>query len=338
MSHFGVAVVVPADRINWKWETGDPLPAHLEEDTLRVMLAPFDEATEDERFLEFTDEEDQFLQDYDTETVRRVRMPDGRLLNTHDEAFRVPGTFGIVYGGRPAEQSHRVPAGLEIVDIPVREFYATFDEFCKKYHGRTRDPDKGRVGCWRNPNAKWDYWGVRDEWHMLPVGDRMLAAARVGDIDMAAVNRISLEKAEEFWLKWMAFREHEPADGYDRHCMRDSLLDLGLIEVVKQPTPEQKARGRRWGDTWCQDDRADWYDVYSEISRTEFLESFLCRFNPTLAYAFLDSAGWHEPGHMGWFSFTDATTATFVEYAKAWEKALCSYDLRDVILYVDCHV
>lgn len=50
-------------------------------------------------------------------------------------------------------------------DIPHKEFYSSFEEFVKEWHGRTeRDEEKGRFGYWENPNNKWDWYQVGGRW------------------------------------------------------------------------------------------------------------------------------------------------------------------------------
>lgn len=112
MSHFTVLVRVSAARI---FCNGGLKKA------LDVMLAPFKEETEDKRFIVFNDQEDEFRQEY----ANMVLNEDGKLYFSFDNRFRVPGDIFV---------THKAPAHLARENIPVNQYYSTFEEFCKEYH------------------------------------------------------------------------------------------------------------------------------------------------------------------------------------------------------------
>jgi hypothetical protein len=142
MSHFTVLVIGP---------------------DFESQLAPFQENNMGDcpkTYLEFNDQEDELLKEYNEGSSERVLMPDGRKLHTFDDAFRVPNR-GVFDSG----PSHVVPKHLTTKKIPLKELYATFEEFAEDYHGKEeRDPIKGRFGYWENPNAKWDWFVVGGRW------------------------------------------------------------------------------------------------------------------------------------------------------------------------------
>lgn len=123
------------------------------------QLAPYNEQTEDKQFLAFEDSEDEYRQKYENEGVERVVMPDGRLLLKWDDEFKKPGAIGF------GSNTHEVPEGLEIRNVPFKETYSSFEEFVKDWCGQDeRDPEKGRFGYWRNPNSKWDWYQMGGRW------------------------------------------------------------------------------------------------------------------------------------------------------------------------------
>jgi len=125
------------------------------------QLAPFQENNMDdcpEEFLEFHDMEDELRDNYETDTVTKVVMPDGRLLSTWDDEFKVSGSICI------GTNSHKVPDHLEKREVSVKEIYKTFDEYARKYHGYKKDERKDRYGYWENPNAKWDWCLLGGRW------------------------------------------------------------------------------------------------------------------------------------------------------------------------------
>lgn len=140
MSHFPIAIITPPGEVN-----------------LEALLAPYEEDTEDPRFLEFHDIEEEKRKDYENDSQTWVEMPDGRLLVPWDDAFRVKGSRG--YG----RDTHRVPMNYTQRTIPMKERYSTFDEYMIDWCGEERD-DQGRYGYLQNPNAKWDWWTMGGRW------------------------------------------------------------------------------------------------------------------------------------------------------------------------------
>lgn len=136
MSHFSVLVVGPKD-----------------EEELAKAMAPFQENNMDdcpEEFTVFHDEEDENREQYETGTMKMVRCPNGELVYTWDERFRVQntdgsGSFGI------GSSTHAMPEGqgYEKVEVSYKKRFATFEEFMKEHHGHSeRDKKKGRYGYW----------------------------------------------------------------------------------------------------------------------------------------------------------------------------------------------
>ena len=78
MSHFSVAVVVPQN------SAGVRIKANEIEDRLATILAPYDEQTEEEEYREFEDRTDAAKADYETDTMRAIRYPNGVIRPTFD--------------------------------------------------------------------------------------------------------------------------------------------------------------------------------------------------------------------------------------------------------------
>lgn len=71
MSHFSVCVIVPDDGVV------NNIHANNLEDHLIPVLAPFDEQTEEEKYREFEDRTEEAKADFENDTMRVVRFPDG---------------------------------------------------------------------------------------------------------------------------------------------------------------------------------------------------------------------------------------------------------------------
>lgn len=183
MSHFAVAVI-----------TMD-FPS---ESSLNKILAPYDEGTENHAFLEFVDVEDEYRSEYENEGTEMAKMPDGRLLHTTDEAFRVDGTPGVF-----SANSFKVPDNIETAKVPFKEIYGTFEEFMRDYAGYELEDGATRYGYYHNPNAKWDWYeiGGRFSGSIKDRQGRACDIAFMGDVD-TSVDEEAREKALEAWGKF----------------------------------------------------------------------------------------------------------------------------------------
>ena len=74
--------------------------------------------------------------------------------------------------------------------FPVKEKYATFEQYMEDYQGYSeRDPETGRYGRWENPNARWDWYtvGGRFSKKLLLKNGRKVDTARKGDVDWETI-------------------------------------------------------------------------------------------------------------------------------------------------------
>lgn len=121
------------------------------------QLAPFQENTTGtcpEQYLQFVDKESELSQEYLTGSTTRVVMPDGELLAPWDNVFL--SVEGL---------THRVPDGLERLQVPFRELYASVEVFAQEQHGfKARDEKTQRFGYWENPDKKWSSYCVGGRW------------------------------------------------------------------------------------------------------------------------------------------------------------------------------
>lgn len=352
MSHFTVMIKIPKPDV----------ALAMIEPLVRAALAPYQENNMDDcpnEYLEFHDQEDEFKNEYEAESVERVRLPNGELVLPWDERFRVPGTFGT--GPR---ENHHVPDDCEKIQVPFRETYATLEDFAKEWHGHdARDEKAGRFGYWENPNKKWDWWQIGGRWTgFFPVKQNiepmlgepsLLRSAtdktpshradvcRVRDLDLDAIATETRVAAEKFWNEFATIRQ----TGRDSEFYgpRARALDLGLVVVLRdrEPTPEERPFAFRWSDVndRIDEERSGWWDVYSSIDRDTFLEKYIDSFCPIVSYAALDQDGWHEPGRMGWFGCSAATPDATLQFSREFvRRFIKTADPDDVLVVVDCHI
>lgn len=149
MSHF--TVLVPAK----------------DEKELHALLIPYYELgtsrKEDEEvkpYLVFKDMREECQKEYETATVEKVVMSDGRLLSPHDNKFKVPGK-------NLWDRKYKVPEELERREVPLTELYPTLKAFIEDYHEYDYNEELKTWGYWHNPNKKWDWYSVGGRWSGL---------------------------------------------------------------------------------------------------------------------------------------------------------------------------
>jgi hypothetical protein len=147
MSHFTVGVIIK----------GKPTASKIAE-----LLAPFQENNCDDcprQFLEFHNMEESERHRYETESIEKIKTPDGRLLYSWDDEFRVKGKFGFGTG------THEIPSDCTRVIVPFKEIYPTLEQFLQDWHSLEKpDDETGKYGYWHNPNSKWDWYQIGGRW------------------------------------------------------------------------------------------------------------------------------------------------------------------------------
>lgn len=174
MSHYSVCVTVPHHY------DGAQVNAEEIESCLDMILAPFDEQTNEESYCEFEDRTAEAKSDYETETTQAIRYPDGSVCMIHDAKFRKDFYLidNTIYardpdGGNSGRIQNEESKALEFLPAcPLKLLFSTFEQYCKEYSGLVQD-DAGAWGYYTNPNAKWDWWqiGGRFPGHLLVKAD-----------------------------------------------------------------------------------------------------------------------------------------------------------------------
>jgi hypothetical protein len=349
MSHFSVLVRLPA-------ETS---PDQLE-DRLAELLDPYCEHENDgssARFFEFVDDEDEYRLEYDTESSEMIRCPDGALVHPWDERFRVQGAG-------PFDKSHVVPPELERVEVPHRERFATFEDYMSNYHAAERDPERGRYGHMRNPNAKWDYWRIGGRWRgyllvkrdaadagvgevsyewkpafhkgEVPGGPTEADWCRVRDLDHEKIAMTSRERTEKFWSdvdQFLSGHDFGPFDG-----PRSTMLALGILDCKDA---NELTGAEFWTKKWPRQTRegVDRFDVMATKPSREDLDArVLSHMNPIRPWAYLDVNGWRERGRMGWWGMGSDTPESNDKHGHDFDSWVRGGDQGDWLVVVDCHI
>ena len=94
------------------------------------MLAPYDEQTDDENYLEFTDCTDEVQEKFDSLPEKDERLKDDGTLYEY---------------------------------LCDKEHYPTLEALAKDWYGYEKNED-GIYGYTENPNAKWDWYALGNRW------------------------------------------------------------------------------------------------------------------------------------------------------------------------------
>ena len=338
MSHFSVCVIVPDDGVV------NNIHANNLEDHLIPVLAPFDEQTEEEKYREFEDRTEEAKADFENDTMRVVRFPDGSIHSIYDDAFNkfffVEEDKIYAFGpnrDRKSKLQTEESKALELVtDYPVKSWYPSFEAYCDEHRGSVKASD-GRWGYTCNPNAKWDWWqiGGRFSRNFLvkenledciisydrssgepdgaPKGYKYVDAARKKDICWDLMKQLTVEEVEKGYEKCVAaFASNDPTGfGPLTKIVEDGIASWGSMIYLKGETLDEfKARK---GAT-----DMDQYMISS--------------------FAAIDRNGdWLGSGDMGWFGIS-----TNDKEERAWNDELQTLMNEaqddDFLVVVDCHI
>ena len=158
MSHFITAVI-----------TKNPSDYHKE-------LAPFQENNMGDcpkEYLEFVDKTEEYKKQWQEESTQKVRLPNGNYISSHDAILRHYITKeeynaldkSVNKGHDLLEKKYYFYDVSQVdgtlVTIPYKDIYKTLDEYVKDQWGENEwDEEMKAYGYWRNPNAKWDSYGL----------------------------------------------------------------------------------------------------------------------------------------------------------------------------------
>lgn len=338
MSHFSVSVIVPHDYSN------SHVTANDIENCLHRILAPYDEQTEEAEYREFEDRTDEAKADYETDTMRVIRYPDGTIRSIYDriftDKFYIHEDVIYQYGAEKSiadKLQMEESKALELVnDYPVKAWYASFEAYCEEHRGYIQDSE-GLWGYTYNPNAKWDWWqiGGRFSRNFLvkedledciisydrssgepdgaPRGYKYVDAARKKDICWDLMKQLTVEEVEKGYQKCVAaFASNDPTGfGPLTKIVEDGIASWGSMIYLKGETLDEfKARK---GAT-----DMDQYMISS--------------------FAAIDRNGdWLGSGNMGWFGIS-----TNDKEERAWNDELQTLMNEaqddDFLVVVDCHI
>lgn len=190
MSHFTLAVITKTKN-----------PKEVER-----LLEPFNENTQDEKYLEFIDYTEEVMKNWNEKIIERFVKGNSGFVSYWDDCFKKPNSFG--YGSN----THYNPEdlGYDKVMVSGSQLYESLEEFADRYFGYQKYYDK--YGYFSNRNAKWDWWTIGGRWSNLIPNN----SCKISKIDWS-INKDDYNKSLRFWevvVDGDALRDGEKEDDF----------------------------------------------------------------------------------------------------------------------------
>ena len=180
----------------------------------------------------------------------------------------------------------------------------TDEELYEIYHEDNQDlsfDENGNELSTYNPKSKWDWYSIGGRWDQmlrLKGKDTRVNEALVKDIDFSP-NKEKYEEAKRFWE----------------------------IVVEKKPLKDGEEKP---------------YTIYKEdyfIDRYKDADNFATSQSRFSTYALVTPKGeWFEPGKMGWWGMSSATSDSEKEFKQFFDKYIAEANPKWTLTIVDCHI
>jgi len=335
------------------------------------MLAPYQENNMGDcppEFMEFYDAEPDIKKDYEEDTTTKLRLADGALVSPWDKKYQKEKEDGAPFW---QNREYEYPEGSEKIEVPNKELWDSWEAYAEEYGEYTKDEKEGKYGYWTNPNCKWDWWQIGGRWSgYFPVRDVTPAQlgspgtfnntptpgrvdiTRIKDLDSDVLQKQTDDAIAEFWKHYDGYvaKQAEPQDpggGFNMHgsAARSALLSVGLIACKGASELTAEDTASKLVIPWKKDERREEhrFDVVNLClntpeEREAFQPQLEAEYDALRAYSYLDDAGWHQAGDMGWFGMSTDTPDTTVSYAQEYRQRVRSGDQEDWLVLVDCHI
>jgi len=326
-------------------------------DDIEDQLAPYNE--QDEKFCEFCDETEELQEEWKNRKVEHVKKLD-------------TGEVDLVWGDKAKDwicgpksprifddrrvDSENLPEGFELVDIPVKEMYGSFEEFAEDWHGYRKN-EQGLYGYHSNPNAKWDWYQVGGRWsgwlrikpdaegevgspgvfgkdEPRPDEHMFVDRLQIGDLDIEWMENYEREKAYKLYDELTVFKREYPLYKFWSECLakvgEDYTIEQARAEYHAQPERDRKALNEVYQSFFGMD-----AGEILAMGREAYAESKVSSaFSP---YAMLINGKWVAKGEMGWFGMSndDHTQDDWDNQVRQYLKSL---DPDIMLTVVDCHI
>ena len=329
MSHFTVAIITE----------GEPTAEQIEK-----ALAPYQENNMcdcPKEYLEFHSYSKEYKEEYETGTTEKVRLNDGTLVYPWADCLYKKVTEEEFNKAKEEKQptmyrcnKHYVKykledIGAELVTIPFKELYPTFENYLEDYHDLTKDEETLDYGYWENPNAKWDWWQIGGRWAGLLKVSLDCENCGIGEkswgwgSENPYTNTDKYKKVDSARIKDLIFPDYEKE--YEKAKRFWEMLIEG-----QPPKNTEEQEQIKWNYY-----RPEYYlktyvnkETYAECEATFH------------TYAIITKDGrWVAKGEMGFWGISSEEKDQVVEYIKKYkENVFDNATDNDYITIVDCHI
>ena len=314
-------------------------------DDVEKQLAPFQENNMGDcpaEYLSFNEVEEEYLKEYENESVEMVQAPNGELCYTWDDRFKVGADF--------FNRQTVIPQDYVTVQVAHKDRYDNFEKFIQDWAGyKDQDPETGKYGYWANPQARWDWFQVGGRWtgffKMKPEAEGsvgrpglMTSPAEKGyadqaykkDIDFDGMRDEAGEKAGINYDKMLAVVGAHLEDFIPWDKMRDEVHG-GNVESARTAYYDQAAKKALQAAT---DQDLRWNNIEDFLcTREEYVEK--ARAKAISTFAVLMDGKWYKKGEMGWWACVSNENA---DWSEEFGKLLDGISDDTLLTVVDCHI
>jgi len=211
-------------------------------------------------------------------------------------------------------------------ELPNKDAYTTFEEFCLDYCGSEPNED-GRYGYMTNPNAKWDWFQIGGRYRdRLKMKQPELALKGGGMEAFPTLYRESTDGYGDVGLKSDIDFDamHGNQKDYDE-AIRFWEMKIDGSEPTT-PEEEEQMKFSYYKDAYYTD-RYKTKEVYAK-----------CMANFTM-WAILKDGKWYEKGEMGMFGMSGESGDEALEWElNFYDTFIAPLDDNTLITVVDCHI
>lgn len=287
-------------------------------------MAPFQENNMGDtprEYMEFVNEEEDGLEQYNNRTTHQIRTPDGRFIYANDSELKFKKS-------EYNPTSHNIPEGYEEVERPFTEVYETFEQFMCDYCGfDERDPEQGVYGYWSNPNSEWD-------WYVIGGRFRKQLLVHIDAVADAGIILGPFDSNEEAELDKKIFDDLALSDQNNQYKwvdyarMKDVLWELMSAIALREcgTLEEYKARNNYYKPEYL-DKRFGDEEMFKKL-RSAFT-----------TYAVLTpDREWLAPGSVSMFGASSSGNEERDWDLNYYDNFLKNMNPEKIIVIIDCHV
>lgn len=234
-----------------------------------TLLEPYNEQTEDYRYLEFVDVTERIQDEYENEKIDCIKEPGGRIVPYFvlGDLIIKDGAVYQQYSG-PLHHEKRTKKAKKMkamLEYPYKKLYKSLEEYAEKYCGYSYYKDKRAYGYFCNPRAFYDWYSIGGRWPFIflvkdsckefsigewsgsdmetpeaPEGYRWCCAARKKDIEWQVEYEWRKHLAMERFYEWeQLYNSGKEPEGFGPKITERGVEHFGDVLYYKGETLEQ---------------------------------------------------------------------------------------------------